>query len=152
MQLVYKKKSQVLNDLLVRTSITDKEEEEEQSPGVWGSLLHCLDQIKVHKLCVHKWFVLVTDVTSLMKQVVILLPLLPSSPLLLLHPFSSPSHPLPPSPFPLLLLLPPLSLFTQLPRMRNLLQILLCALRTLPSTQHTKYCTTSKTGYAIQHS
>ena len=48
MQLVYKKKSQVLNDLLVRTSITVKEEEEEHSPGVWDSLLHCLDQIKVH--------------------------------------------------------------------------------------------------------
>jgi len=47
MQLVYKKKSQVLNDLLVRTSITD-EEGEEQSPGVRDSLLHCLDQIKVH--------------------------------------------------------------------------------------------------------
>ena len=52
MQLVYKRKAQVLNDSLVRASSIEKKEEGEQEEGesvrLRDSLVHCLNKIKVH--------------------------------------------------------------------------------------------------------
>ena len=54
MQLVYKRKAQVLNDSLVRASSKEEEEKEEEkeekgeSVRLSDSLLHCLNKIKVH--------------------------------------------------------------------------------------------------------
>ena len=57
MQLVYKRKAQVLNNSLIRASSKEKKEKEEkdkdkeekgESVGLRDSLLHCLNKIKVH--------------------------------------------------------------------------------------------------------
>ena len=51
-QLVYKRKVQVLNDSLVRASSKERKEEDEKEEGesvrLRDSLLHCLNKIKVH--------------------------------------------------------------------------------------------------------